>query len=176
MAVRIRLKRLGRRNRAFWRICATDKRAARDGKVIEELGWYDPHLGNEEKVRLDRDRVRHWLKVGATPSETVEQLLLHVGINTKGDEVDPRPWPKKKTPPPLAAPRVAAAKAAETADAAEADAGEAATATAEAPAPEAEATEAEAPAPAEDAAEAPAEKADEDAPDDDTEAPKSEGQ
>ncbi len=119
MAVRIRLKRLGRRNRAFWRICATDKRSARDGRVIEELGWYDPHLPNPEMVRIDRDRVSHWLKAGATPSETVERLLLHVGIDAKGEETRPHPWKKKRPvgPPPPAAQRVEEAKAAEAAEA-----------------------------------------------------------
>ena len=111
MAVCIRLKRLGRRNRIYWRLCATDKRAARDGRVIEELGAYDPHAKNEEKVTLNRERVAHWLRAGAQPSATVGQLLAHVGIDPKGNEVAPKPWHKKRQAPPPAAKKVAEAKA-----------------------------------------------------------------
>jgi len=123
VAVRIRLKRLGRRNRPHWRICATDKRAARDGRVIEELGHYDPHKGNEDKVSIHRDRVVHWLKQGAWPSKTVTELIGHLGLGPTGDEIPPKPWPKKKQgPPPKAAERLAAEKAKAQAAQAEADA------------------------------------------------------
>lgn len=151
MAVRIRLKRLGRRNRPFWRLCATDKRAARDGRVIEELGWYDPHRENTEKVEIKRDRVIHWLKVGATPSETVQRLLLHSGIDPKGNEIEPVPWPKKKkkAPPPPAAERVAEETAAEAEAAPKAEA----EAAPEAEAPAEAATDAEPDTPTEEAAE-----------------------
>ena len=111
MAVRLRLKRFGRVNRPFWRICATDKRFARDGRNLEEVGHYDPLLGDADKVKIQRDRVVHWLKAGATPSDTVAQLLSHLGLDVKGNEVPPKPWRKKKAPPPPpAAARVAAAK------------------------------------------------------------------
>lgn len=111
MAVCIRLKRLGRANRAFWRLCATDKRAARDGRVIEELGHYDPFLRDEDKIKIHRERVVHWLKAGARPSDTVAQMLRHLGLDAKGNEIPPKAWPKKKDPPPKAAERVAAEKA-----------------------------------------------------------------
>ena len=111
MAVRLRLKRFGRVNRPFWRICATDKRFARDGRNLEEVGHYDPLLRDEDKVKIHRDRVVHWLKAGATPSDTVAQLLAHLGLDVKGNEVPPKPWRKKKCPPPpSAAARVAAEK------------------------------------------------------------------
>jgi small subunit ribosomal protein S16 len=77
-------------------LCATDKRAARDGRVLEELGSYDPEAKNPDKVKIDRDRIRHWLTAGAVPSATVEQLLRHVGLDTKGNEVPPRPWKKRR--------------------------------------------------------------------------------
>lgn len=96
MAVCIRLKRHGRTNRAFWRLCATDRLKARDGRVIEELGHYDPEAKNENKIKINRERVRYWLSVGAQPSKTVEQLLRHAGLDKKGDEVQPRPWKKKR--------------------------------------------------------------------------------
>jgi len=144
VAVMIRLKRLGRRNRPHWRICATDKRAARDGRVIEELGHYDPHKGNEDKVSIHRDRILHWLHEGARPSKTVKELLGHLGIGPTGDEIPPRPWPTKKAkqaPPPKAAERLAEEKAQAEADqAAEADAAD----TPEADTPPAESADAEA--------------------------------
>ncbi len=74
--VRIRLKRMGRRNRAFFRICAFDAREERDGRSIEQLGTYDPMEKDEEKkVVLKRDRIEYWLSVGAQPTETVASIL-----------------------------------------------------------------------------------------------------
>jgi small subunit ribosomal protein S16 len=74
--VKIRLKRFGRKNHAFWRINAVDIRAPRDGKVIEELGFYDPTNKDKAKqVFVDKARVDHWIKQGAQPSDTVKQLL-----------------------------------------------------------------------------------------------------
>jgi small subunit ribosomal protein S16 len=84
MAVKIRLKRMGRRHRAFFRISAMDARSARDGRVLEELGTYDPlEKSDEDKVKLNKDRVQHWLSVGAIPSETVASLLKKQGIAVK---------------------------------------------------------------------------------------------
>lgn len=120
MAVRIRLKRLGRTNRPFWRIVATDKLFARDGRIIEEVGHYDPLERDDEKVKIKRDRVVHWLKAGATPSETVANLLRHLGLDEKGNEVVPRAWKKKAPPAPAAARLAAAKKAAEGAQRSEA--------------------------------------------------------
>jgi len=74
--VKIRLKRFGRKNHAFWRINAVDHRSPRDGKVIEELGFYDPCNKDESKqVIVNKARVDHWLKTGAQPSDTVKVLL-----------------------------------------------------------------------------------------------------
>ena len=81
MAVRLRLKRFGRRHRSFYRISAVDSRRPRDGRVLEELGWYDPEARAAEKqVSLNRQRLEYWLGVGAQPSETVRDLLLRHGI------------------------------------------------------------------------------------------------
>lgn len=81
MAVRIRLKRLGRRHRSFFRVAAVDSRAPRDGRVIEELGWYDPQAKEEDKqLSLNRERIEYWLGEGAQPSETVGKLLKRQGI------------------------------------------------------------------------------------------------
>jgi len=74
--VRIRLTRVGRKNKAYWRIAAFDARTRRDGKPIEYLGSYDPHKEKpEEKVAIKRDRVEYWLSKGAQPTETVAHLL-----------------------------------------------------------------------------------------------------
>jgi small subunit ribosomal protein S16 len=67
---------MGRRNRAFFRICAFDAREERDGRSIEQLGTYDPMEKDEEKkVVLKRDRIEYWLSVGAQPTETVASIL-----------------------------------------------------------------------------------------------------
>ena len=81
MAVRLRLKRMGRRHRSFFRLNAMDSRAPRNGKVIEELGWYDPNAKTLEKqVSLNRERIEYWLSVGAQPSDTVSDLLKRNGV------------------------------------------------------------------------------------------------
>ena len=81
MAVRLRLKRMGRRHRSFYRVAAIDSREPRDGRVIEELGWYDPEAKDVDKqVSLKRERIEHWLSVGAQPSDTVGKLLKRHGI------------------------------------------------------------------------------------------------
>jgi small subunit ribosomal protein S16 len=74
--VRLRLQRLGRRNRPFYRLNAIDKRTRRDGRVIENLGWYDPLAPDATKqIEINVDRVKHWLSVGAQPSDTVRDML-----------------------------------------------------------------------------------------------------
>ncbi|MFT4979609.1 MAG: small subunit ribosomal protein S16 [Myxococcota bacterium] len=74
MAVRLRLKRMGRKKRPFYRVVAADKRSPRDGRHIEVLGFYNP-MTQPSQVRLDLDRVNYWIGVGASPSETVARLI-----------------------------------------------------------------------------------------------------
>lgn len=82
--VKLRLKRMGRRNRAFFRLCAFDAREERDGRSIEQLGTYDPMEKDEEKkVVLKRDRIEYWLSVGAQPTETVASILKKNKIGIK---------------------------------------------------------------------------------------------
>ena len=83
MAVVLRLKRIGRRNRPSYRICVMDSRTRRDGRPIEELGFYDPlqAADSDAKFSLKEDRARYWLSVGAQPSETVASLLKRSGID-----------------------------------------------------------------------------------------------
>ena len=74
--VRIRMKKMGRKHRSYFRIVAIDGRQPRDGRVIEELGSYDPMIKDtDSRVQLKPERVKHWLKVGAQPSEKVQVLL-----------------------------------------------------------------------------------------------------
>ncbi|MBN1347281.1 MAG: 30S ribosomal protein S16 [Phycisphaerae bacterium] len=84
MAVRLRLKRMGRRHRPFYRINAVDSRKPRDGKSIEELGFYDPVEKDQAKqLRLNQERIEYWLSQGAIPSDTVRELLVKSGISVK---------------------------------------------------------------------------------------------
>lgn len=80
MAVKIRMKRFGRTNRPFYRINAVDSRASRDGRVIEELGSYDPHAKDDVKVQINSERITYWLSVGAQPSDTVRSFLKKAGL------------------------------------------------------------------------------------------------
>lgn len=76
MAVRIRMKKMGRKHRAYFRIVAIDHRQPRDGRVIEELGSYDPSIKNtDERVILKPDRIKYWMGVGASPSEKVAVFI-----------------------------------------------------------------------------------------------------
>lgn len=76
MALKIRLRQQGRRNRPFYRLVVTDMRTRRDGKYHEALGWYDPLAKEDaEQVFLNADRVQHWLDSGAILSDNVRALL-----------------------------------------------------------------------------------------------------
>ena len=80
MAVAIRMTRMGRKNRAYYRICATDKRSPRDGREIEVLGTYDPFVPDTDaRCALDGARLQYWLSVGAQPSPAVRVLIKKYG-------------------------------------------------------------------------------------------------
>jgi small subunit ribosomal protein S16 len=84
MSVKLRLKRMGRSNLAFFRLSAIDSRSPRDGRVIEELGFYDPRTKDVAKQFVAKlDRCKYWLDVGAVPSETVSSLLKKSGLDHK---------------------------------------------------------------------------------------------
>jgi len=84
MAVKIRMTRLGRRHRPFFRINAIESRAPRDGRILEKLGHYDPLERDAAKqIVIDRERIEHWLGQGAVPSDSVAQILARHGIKTK---------------------------------------------------------------------------------------------
>jgi small subunit ribosomal protein S16 len=79
MAVKLRLRRVGRKKNPVYRIVAADSKSPRDGRFIEILGQYAPRQG-EGALNLDTDRVNHWLDVGAQPSDTVRSLLRKAGV------------------------------------------------------------------------------------------------
>ena len=80
MAVKIRLKKLGRTRRPFFRVCAMDARSPRDGRVIEELGTYDPMVPHTDaRAILNGERIAHWMSVGAQPTPKVGTLIKKYG-------------------------------------------------------------------------------------------------
>ncbi len=89
--VRIRMTRMGRTHRPFYRINAVDKRTKRDGKVLENLGWYNPvETDPTKQVSLKADRIKEWLGKGAVPSDTVNDLLA------QHDLIDAAAWKAKR--------------------------------------------------------------------------------
>jgi len=82
VSVKIRMKRMGTKKRPFYRIVATDSRNRRDGRFIEELGYYDP-LTTPPNIKLDEEQIFKWMKNGAIPSTNVEGLMRRTGIAKK---------------------------------------------------------------------------------------------
>ncbi len=141
MALKIRLTRQGAKKRPFYRIVVADVRSPRDGRYIEILGTYNPMLAkdDENRVTLKEDRIKHWLGVGAKPTDRVSGFLAAASLGEKIERNNPqKAKPKAKAQERLREAEEAAKAAAEAA------------AEAEAPAEEAPAEE----APAEEAAEA----------------------
>ena len=126
MAVAIRLSRGGAKKRPYYKIVVTDARNSRDGKFIERIGSYNPLLAkdNPERIKLDADRARHWLSVGAQPSDRVHRFLDAAGILERAQ----RSNPNKGKPGEKATERAEerASREAEAAEAAAAAAAEAA--------------------------------------------------
>ena len=144
MAVKIRLKKMGRTHRPFFRVCAMDQRAPRDGRVIEQLGTYDPMVPDTDaRAILNGERINYWLSVGAQPTPKVATLIKKYG--TDGSHLEAQAEAISK----LSGRRASAIESAR-----------AAAAKVELPKAEPEPTE----APAEETAEAPAEGAAEAAP------------
>ena len=82
MAVKIRLKRMGANKKPFYRVVVADSRAPRDGKFIEEIGYYNP-VSEPKQVKINDEKANKWLKVGAQPTDTVKKLLQGQGIIEK---------------------------------------------------------------------------------------------
>ena len=79
MAVKIRLRRMGQKKAPFYRIIVADSRSPRDGKFIEEVGYYNP-MTNPADIKVEEEKVQKWLQNGAQPTETVKSLLTKTGI------------------------------------------------------------------------------------------------
>ena len=143
MALSMRLSRGGSKKRPYYRIVIADARSPRDGKFIEKIGTYNPLLAKDspERIKLDGDRAKHWLSVGAQPTDRVARFLDAIGVKERAA----RSNPKKGEPGEKAKER--AEERAEKAKAAEEAAAEAAAA----PAPAEEAAPVEEAAPAEEA-------------------------
>ncbi len=91
MAVAIRLARGGSKKRPYYRIVVADSRSPRDGRFLERVGSYNPLLAkdNPERVKLDADRARHWLSVGAQPSDRVARFLDQAGVRERAARNNP---------------------------------------------------------------------------------------
>ncbi|KHO62572.1 SSU ribosomal protein S16P [Thermoanaerobacter uzonensis DSM 18761] len=79
MAVRIRLKRFGAKKRPFYRIVVADSKSPRDGRFIDEIGYYNP-IAQPAEIKIDVEKAKKWLGVGAQPSDTVKSLFKKEGI------------------------------------------------------------------------------------------------
>ena len=79
MAVKIRLKRMGSKKKPFYRIVVADSRAPRDGKFIEEIGYYNP-LTESKEIKVDAEKVNTWIKNGAKPTDTVSRVFKNNNI------------------------------------------------------------------------------------------------
>lgn len=79
MAVKIRLKRTGKKKAPSYRVVVADARSPRDGRIIENLGWYNP-LVEPSIIKIDEDKTLNWLKNGAQPTESVTLLLKRIGV------------------------------------------------------------------------------------------------
>ena len=144
MALSMRLSRGGSKKRPYYRIVIADARSPRDGKFIEKIGTYNPLLGKEDENRivLDGDRAKHWLSVGAQPTDRVARFLDVAGIKERAARSNPNKGKPGEKAVERAEERAEKAKAAE----------EAAAEAAAAPAPEPVAEEAPAEAVTEEAA------------------------
>jgi small subunit ribosomal protein S16 len=83
LSVRIRLKRFGTKRRPYYRIVVMDSRSPRDGRTIEEVGFYHPIEIEEKQIQVREDRIREWLGKGAQPSDTVRKLLNNINFRVK---------------------------------------------------------------------------------------------
>jgi small subunit ribosomal protein S16 len=116
MAMKIRLARGGSKKRPFYRIVAADSRMPRDGRFIEKLGTYNPLLpkDSEDRVKMDIERIQHWLAQGAQPTDRISRMLEAAGVIEKKQRAN-----LKKAEPGKKAQERAAAKAEKAAAAAE---------------------------------------------------------
>jgi small subunit ribosomal protein S16 len=124
------MKKLGRRHRSFYRVCALDSRVGRGGRVIEELGYYDPMVKDvDARAILNGERIEYWLGVGAKPSDKVSVLIKKYGkdgthLEKQKAAIERLDAGRRKPPPPPAA--AAETESQESAEATESPTSEAA--------------------------------------------------
>ena len=116
MAVRIRMKRMGRKHRPFYRVCVIDGQKAREGRAIEEVGTYDPMVHNKsERVKLNLERIEYWISVGAQPSHNVATMIKKIKTGRFGEAMapppmlEPKPLPVQESAPTEGEPETEAA-------------------------------------------------------------------
>ncbi|MGL5416650.1 MAG: 30S ribosomal protein S16 [Clostridium sp.] len=80
MAVKIRLKRMGAHKAPFYRVVVADSRSPRDGKFIEEIGFYNP-VAQPKEIKINEEKANKWLQNGAQPTDVVKKLFVKAGIN-----------------------------------------------------------------------------------------------
>lgn len=130
------MKRMGRKHRPFYRICIMDRQRARDGKAIEEVGFYDTSVKDKsQRVSLNMERIDYWLSVGAQPSEKVNALINKVRKDRFGVAAAPPPMQEPKAPEPEPTPEPEADASADADASAEASADDASAESADAEAP-----------------------------------------
>ena len=83
MSARIRLKKFGTKKRPYYRIVVMDQRSPRDGKTIEELGYYHPIEAEDKQIVFDMEKAKSWLAKSATPSDTVRKIFNKKGLHVK---------------------------------------------------------------------------------------------
>ncbi|MCE5266259.1 MAG: 30S ribosomal protein S16 [Planctomycetaceae bacterium] len=111
MSVRIRMKQFGRKHRPYYRICAMDIRRPRDGRVLEELGTYDPLVPETDaRALLNSERIAYWLSVGAQPSDNVRVLIKKYGaegthVAAQREALDRLAQSRRRPEPPAPMPR-----------------------------------------------------------------------
>ncbi|MGX0977028.1 small subunit ribosomal protein S16 [Roseovarius sp. MBR-51] len=117
MAMKIRLARGGSKKRPFYRIVAADSRMPRDGRFIEKLGTYNPLLpkDSEDRVKMDVERIQHWLAQGAQPTDRISRMLETAGIVAKKERANLKKAVPGKKAQERAAEKTAKAEAAEAA-------------------------------------------------------------
>ena len=87
MSVKIRLKRVGKTKAPSYRVVVADSHSPRDGRIIENIGWYNP-LVEPSAIKIDEEKALHWLKVGAQPTESVTSLLKRTGILERFEQME----------------------------------------------------------------------------------------
>ena len=119
MSLKIRMTRIGAKKRPFYRIVVADSRSPRDGRFIEKLGTYNPLLPRDhaQRLTLDKERIAHWLKVGAQPSDRVAKFLSQAELMKPRErrEQTKKPVPRAKAQERMKAEAAAAAAAPEAA-------------------------------------------------------------